>query len=508
MTKKLEDLMNQWVKECLDNYSPVFRKKDKIIKDPIWNMIRLSPLECLVLDTPIVQRLRRIHQTGLTFLTYPAAVHTRFEHSLGVVAAATKIANNLSFAESLHGSVIKPEDLQEIRLAAILHDVGHCALSHLSEPNIALHQLFINYEAAFKKLTGLTVKPHELIGYCIVKTPSFREMFNKLVTQAAGSHDISDPEKSITRIADMIVGYPPEGERTQLYLANIINGAFDADKIDYIARDSYFTGIALGAEVEMLIHKLLVHPIMIFDGITGKDVEANAIIVSYAGGVAYEQIAMSKKSLNVNVYNHQKVMAAHEMARDLVHGILGGQIKINRKVYNDPSLFLRITDWELLAGWTNSGIGGGIQRRIATRHIPRRALRIATHTLEKSSVPNLRQFYESLTSDERHGYRDFRKAVAETAGVDMTNIYVAVPKVPNTRELMEGKCMFPDGSIEDIGDHFAGGVESYGLRREVSHVYSMGVPANQISSAAMQVLENDRYGALKFTSNATVGLEK
>ena len=51
----------------------------------------------------------------------------------------------------------------------------------------------------------------------------------------------------------MIVGYPPEGSREQLYLSNIINGAFDADKIDYIARDSYFTGIALGAEVEMLM---------------------------------------------------------------------------------------------------------------------------------------------------------------------------------------------------------------------------------------------------------------
>jgi HD superfamily phosphohydrolase len=423
------------------------------------------------------------------------------------VAAATKIATNLTFDKKLAGYSIHRKDREEIRLAAILHDVGHCALSHLSEPNVKMHQLFVKYAEDFRKSTGLKVKPHELMGYCIVKSPAFLGIFRDLVRKAAGTHAISDPDNSMTRIADMIVGFPPEGHRKQAFLSNIINGAFDADKIDYIARDSYFTGIALGAEVEMLIYKLLVYPIHVLDGVTNKDVEANSIIVTYAGGVAYEQVAMSKKSLNVNVYNHQKVMAAHEMARDLVHGILKGHIKVNGMKYDDPALFLNMTDWDLLGGSTSSDTAGLLQKRIAHRYLPRRALRVATHTLEPGTGPGLREFYRRLEDDERHGYRDFREAIAEIAGIDVSNIYVAVPKVPNTRELMEGKCIFPDGSVDDIGNHFAGAVESYGLRREVSYVYAMGTPVKKVADAAKQVLETEKYGSLRFRENATAGLD-
>ena len=508
MPKNLEAQINKWVKSCMEGYSPVFREKRKIIKDPVWNMIELKPLECLVLDTPIVQRLRRIHQTGLTFFTYPAAVHTRFEHSLGVVAAATKIARNITFdKKKLASYSIRPKDLEEIRLAAILHDVGHCALSHLSEPNVKMHQLFVKYAEDFRKLTGLRVKPHELLGYCIVKSPAFRDIFRELVRMAAGTHVISDPDNSMTRIADMIVGFPPEGDRNQSFLSNIINGAFDADKIDYIARDSYFTGIALGAEVEMLIYKLLVYPINVLDGVTNEDVEANSIIVTYAGGIAYEQIAMSKKSLNVNVYNHQKVMAAHEMARDLVHGILKGDIEVNGMKYDDPALFLNITDWDMLGGSMSSHTANQLQKKLACRYLPRRALRVATHTLEPGSGPGLREFYRRLEGDERHGYRDFREAIAQTAKIDVLNTYVAVPKVPNTRELMEGKCIFPDGSVDDIGNHFAGAVESYGLRREISYVYAIGTPVEKVADAAKQVLETEKYGSLRFKESATAGLD-
>jgi HD superfamily phosphohydrolase len=506
MIDTLESIVDRWVNESLEGYIPRLYKKKKIIKDPIWNMIELSELECSILDTPVLQRLRRIHQTGLAYFTYPAALHTRFEHTLGVVAATSKVAKRLSFCPDLRGLSITQRDFEELRLAALLHDVGHCALSHLSEPHFGNHVIFKIYAEKFRKETGLRVKPHELLGYCVVKTPSFEAQFEELVKSSSGTHKINNPKTSLGRIADMIVGFSPEGSRPHLYLSNIINGAFDADKIDYIARDSYFTGIALGAEVEMLMHKLLVHPSTITDGISGENVPANCIIVNYSGGVAYEQIAMSKKSLNVNVYNHQKVMAAHELARDLINMVLKGEMDIHGQKYDNPSLLLGITDWDLLAGSTKSKKGVALQKKIAGRILPRRALKIAEHTLEEKNERGLRHFFNKVNEDEKHGKDDFRGAVADLAKVNKEEVFLAVPDVPTTRELMEGKCQFPDGKIEDIGNHFAGAVESYGLRREISYVFALK-DIKKVGEAAKAVLRSSEYGALSFTEGATACLE-
>ncbi len=98
------------------------------IVDPIHNFIRVYETELKIIDSPIFQRLRRIRQLSGAHLTYPSAQHSRFEHSLGVMHIAGQAANALK-----EKGLLNPDQIQNIRLAALLHDVGHGPFSHLFE---------------------------------------------------------------------------------------------------------------------------------------------------------------------------------------------------------------------------------------------------------------------------------------------------------------------------------------------------------------------------------------
>jgi hypothetical protein len=113
----------------------------KVIKDVIWGMIELDVATVAVLDTPILQRLRYVRQNGFTYLVYPPASHTRFEHSLGVFAVASKYIASINtsatqprrFADGLVPVPIGPKLALDIKHAALLHDIGHMPFSHVLE---------------------------------------------------------------------------------------------------------------------------------------------------------------------------------------------------------------------------------------------------------------------------------------------------------------------------------------------------------------------------------------
>src|SRR5579872_6578727 len=109
----------------------------EIIRDPLWNNIRLDPIAFELIDTPAFQRLRYVRQLGLAFLVYPGATHSRFEHALGTYHLARR---TLSLFEEQEGyELVAREDCQEIRVAALLHDVGHYPFSHALEEIGAMH---------------------------------------------------------------------------------------------------------------------------------------------------------------------------------------------------------------------------------------------------------------------------------------------------------------------------------------------------------------------------------
>ena len=126
--------VNNFVEQSLSGYNPQKHAKEKSIRDAVWGTLRFYPWEVAVIDSPLIQRLRDIKQTGLAYLVYPTANHTRFDHTLGVVGVASKIVQCIN---DKHPRKITPtinhDDHMRIRLSALLHDIGHSCLSHVSE---------------------------------------------------------------------------------------------------------------------------------------------------------------------------------------------------------------------------------------------------------------------------------------------------------------------------------------------------------------------------------------
>ena len=169
------------------------------IKDSVHDHIAVEGVAEDLLDTPPVQRLRRIRQLGTAELVYPSANHTRFEHSLGVYHLATRALDQLG---------IGGRQAERVRAAAVLHDVGHSPFSH-------------NLEELVARRTG---RMHDEIDDILESGE---------VARVLALHDI-DPG----RVAGLVAG---EGE-----LGQLVAGELDVDRMDYLVRDAHHTGVPYG----------------------------------------------------------------------------------------------------------------------------------------------------------------------------------------------------------------------------------------------------------------------
>ena len=171
--QRLQDELSAWIERQFANWQSVRLAGPKVIRDPIHQFIRLEPHEVGVLDTPIVQRLRHIHQTALTFLVYPGANHSRLEHSLGTLSSAQSMLEAIAWTQQLDERI-----RVHVRLAALLHDVGHVLFSHLGESVLA--------ERFPEVARGLQDEPYhgqprffgeaavgEALAYLIINSPPF-----------------------------------------------------------------------------------------------------------------------------------------------------------------------------------------------------------------------------------------------------------------------------------------------------------------------------------------------
>jgi HD superfamily phosphohydrolase len=167
-------------------------------------MIELSRAEWAAVDTPVFQRLRRVRQLAMTYLVYPGTLHTRFEHSIGVRHIAGHLSASLELSE---------EDREIVQVAVLLHDVGHGVFSHVSEQVI-------------DELSGAD-GVHEAVSVAIMRT-------DESLHRALG--------RELCERAAEIVGL--EGPRS--VMRDIVSGPTDADKLDYLLRDSHYAGVNYG----------------------------------------------------------------------------------------------------------------------------------------------------------------------------------------------------------------------------------------------------------------------
>ncbi|HEX5437744.1 MAG TPA: HD domain-containing protein [Gemmatimonadaceae bacterium] len=248
----------------------------QIIRDPLWNNIRVDPVAMRLVDTPVFQRLRYVRQLGLAYLVYPGATHSRFEHALGTYHLARRTLALLGERGELEQ--IAPDECAIIRVAALLHDVGHYPFSHALEELGAPH-----HEALARPL--------------LAEGPAAAVLRETLGADA--------PERVYALI---------RGESTSP-LQGLISGSLDLDKIEYLKRDAAMCGVPYGEiDVDRLLNSLTI----VRDPDTGR----LAVGVLEKGLSALESLLFAKYQMYRNVYWHHAVRSATVMYKRLVDDAL------------------------------------------------------------------------------------------------------------------------------------------------------------------------------------------
>jgi len=249
------------------------------IRDPIHGFIELRPAERDAIDCRCFQRLREIRQLAMTHLVYPGAVHTRFEHSLGVCHIAGRLLEELDASE---------DDTTIVRAAALLHDIGHGPFSHVSEAVLD----------ARNGLRGV----HEAISVAIIRTDD--ELHTAL------------GEEVCHRAASLIEHSGDFNGRS--FLRDIVSGPSDADKLDYLLRDSYFAGVDYG---NYDLGRLIDTAAVIEDG-------PQSFLGFREGGLwAVEGLLLARHHMHRQVYGHKTRVATDIMVqRALTLGIDDGAV--------------------------------------------------------------------------------------------------------------------------------------------------------------------------------------
>jgi len=241
---KLEDRVNAFVEWLFYGYKAAPPKGPKVFNDALLGNLLFARHEVAVIDCPVLQRLRHIKQTGLVYYVFPSATHSRFEHSLGAAALSERCFDAIRERADVEGTdpLGNPDrqkgDLAHLRMAALLHDVGHGLCSHASEQ---IYGLLADLREFKNTPAYARNQPGEILSYLIVKSPTFQTWFNEQVVEGCRA------DLDLETISKLILGRHDDPEK--YFLANIISSAYDCDKLDYIARDSYYCGLALTVDL-------------------------------------------------------------------------------------------------------------------------------------------------------------------------------------------------------------------------------------------------------------------
>lgn len=226
--------------------------KKKIINDPVFGFITIqSELIFDLLEHPYMQRLRRIKQLGLSFLVYPGANHSRFEHALG----ASHLMGQAITVLRLKGHEITEEEADAVTIAILLHDIGHAPFSHVLENSLV--------EVAHEELSLL--------------------LMNELNRQFNG------------RLALAIEIF--QNKYKKKFLHQLVAGQLDMDRLDYLSRDSFFTGVAEGVVGIDRIIKML-------------NVWDDQLAVDLKGIYSIEKFLIARRLMYWQVYLHKTVVSA------------------------------------------------------------------------------------------------------------------------------------------------------------------------------------------------------
>jgi HD superfamily phosphohydrolase len=340
------------------------------LKDPVHGYVYITEQEREIIDSFPVQRLHRLRQLAGAEYVYPGANHTRFEHSIGVMYLAGRVTENFNISQR-----INKDEAGMVRIAALLHDVGHGPFSHVFE-----HLLVKELDKTHEDMTGWILTNSELkdalhkIGY----TP---EEVGKL---AVGT--LHKPQKA--------------------FMDQIISSAVDVDKLDFVVRDTHHTGAEYGyIDIFRLIHAL--------------DILDENLAVDLGALSALESFIIARIESFKSIYFHRVGRAAQIM---LATAMEKANEELGLTSFKTPDEYLAMDDYTV---WTrlksckkSSGIIKNLERRIMLKCAYERTF------YEKDTM------ISSIFSKEAHR-KQLQADIAKKADVDVETVIIDVPTVPS-----------------------------------------------------------------------------
>jgi hypothetical protein len=337
------------------------------ITDPVHRYIRFSQVEKEVIDSPSFQRLRRIRQLAGAHLVYPSAQHSRFEHSLGAMHVAGLAGETLL----VKGYIDHAEAVQDLRLGALLHDIGHGPFSHLFE---------------------------EVLEYC--SNTTHEEMGRRIIMQT----EIADTLAKHGHSADQICRLS-FGQSKVNFMNEIISGGLSADIMDYLPRDGLFTG-AEYAKVDY--HRLL----------SSLEVSKNRLALNRSALNSLESMLISRYEMFKSVYFHKTVRAAEVM---LLRSMIAADDALG---LTDTSLqnYLALMDEATLERLCALGSKHAFSAKLAQDYRDRRLLKsVYEKFLHKRDKQRIDGKALQATSSK----------IADAAGVDRNYVFVDASRAPS-----------------------------------------------------------------------------
>jgi uncharacterized protein len=356
------------------------------LRDPIHGFIYREPLEHRIIDTAVFQRLRRLRQLALASLVYPGAVHTRFDHSIGA----------LHLARAICAKLLPNEDSRRlVRLAALLHDVGHGPFSHVSEP------LLQRYSDKSKLKVKNQDEVHELISWGIIQNNS---ELARLLSEEDREH---------------IVGLLSGSYGYSLY-KDIVSGPIDVDKQDYLLRDSHFCGVKYGLyDQGRLTDTLVAH----------ADADDQILALTQDGIHPLEQFVLARYYMHTQVYRHKIRLITDQMiSRAISLGIEEDKIGWLRDLYSfdgSPEFLENYLDWydeRLFVEILRKDTPDGYAKKLFGQLHDRKLLKVIFEAPEKDfSDPEVRR---NLFGDSEQSFAPLEDRIARTYNLDR-NLVIA-----------------------------------------------------------------------------------
>lgn len=434
------------------------------IRDPVHSTIEFNEKEKTVIDHPCVQRLRFIRQLGMTFLVYPGAEHDRFSHAVGAMHVAGRVWKRI---EETSGDLLKEyfngRELayfrEILRLAALLHDVGHPPFSHVSEKFMPrLSKLALPW-TWFKDINKNRQATHEDYSVLLISKLCLGNgaIFSKEQAQDIASlvhHEVSPSKKW-----DKLFGNGVGRRGIHALLRSLISGELDVDRMDYLLRDGHYTGVTYGFfDIDHIIQNL---------GVTINSKKELVLTLDSTAVRAFEDFLLARYHMFLQVYLHKTTLSFDYF---LEKALADGELTLEFSGHADGYLDLRDSTLIEKLFESSKAVQGGWSFKLLSRK-PGKLILSASHANGKRLIRRLekkfkkagikfftveaKQYLSKLRSEKRNNKSSFlvrRKMLGKVFYepiakyssllnryneiIDIKNLYVMPDQVSKVRKIM------------------------------------------------------------------------